>query len=39
MKILTILFYIYMVAMVFNIYDLLQNILIELQMRNSDLYK
>lgn len=39
MKILTILFCIYIFIMIFNIYDTLQNILAELQIRNSDLYK
>lgn len=39
MKILTILFYIYIFVMIYNIYDLLQNILAELQIRNSDIYK
>lgn len=39
MKILMILFVTYLIVMLFNIYDLLQNILAELQLRNSDLYK
>ena len=39
MKILFILFVIYIAIMLFNIFDILQNILIELQMRNRDIYK
>lgn len=39
MKIVIILFCIYTAVMLFNIFDTLQNILIELQIRNSDLYK
>lgn len=39
MKIVIILFCIYASVILFNILDTLQNILIELQIRNSDLYK